>query len=69
MVVVEVIVVGEMTVKVPDGAPEAIFLVAMRVNVDALVMVVEQNGEVGAGGAGNAVDGDNTRHLQTDDTN
>jgi hypothetical protein len=39
-----------MTVKIPDGAPEAIRRVAVRVKVDVLVMVVVHGGAVGVAG-------------------
>jgi hypothetical protein len=40
---------GWMTVKTPEGAPDAIRRVAVRVKVDVLVTVVVQGGGVGVG--------------------
>lgn len=68
VVVVEVSVMGEITVKVPDGVPEAIFLVAVRVNVDVEMMVVVHAGGGEIGLAGVAV-AEEMRHWQAEDTN
>jgi hypothetical protein len=69
VVVVEVIVEGMMTVKVPEGDPDAIFLVAVRVNVETLVIVVEHIKLEGTGEEVDFVQVQETRHLQTDETN
>lgn len=44
--VVEVVCVveGKRTVNWPDGVPDAIFLLAVRVKVDVIVMIVVQSG-------------------------
>ena len=60
---------GKMTVNSPDGAPDAIRLVAVRVNVDVLVTtVVHWVPWEAAGGTSGVGEGD-TRHLHADSTN
>jgi hypothetical protein len=64
---------GKMTVNSPDGEPDAIFLVAVRTNVEVLVTIVVQSGVgdaivVAGGRPTELVEGD-TRHLQAEVTN
>ena len=64
---------GKMTVNSPDGEPDAIFLVAVRTNVEVLVTIVVQSGagdaSVVAGRRPTELVEDDTRHLQAEVTN
>ena len=66
--VVVAVVNGARTVKSPDGEPDEIRLVAVRVKVDVLVTVVMHCGIVGVGGGFVGVAEDETRHVQAEET-
>jgi len=66
--VVVAVVNGARTVKSPDGEPDEIRLVAVRVKVDVLVNVVMHCDIVGVGGKFVGAPEDETRHVHADMT-
>jgi len=66
--VVVAVVNGARTVKLPDGVPDEIRRVAVRVNVEVLVTVVTQGGMVVVGVEAVGVVEDETRHVHAEET-
>lgn len=66
--VVVAVVNGARTVKSPDGEPDEIRLVAVRVKVDVLVTVVMHGGIVLVGGEFVRVAADETKHEHAEET-
>jgi len=66
--VVVAVVNGSRTVKSPDGAPDEIRRVAVRVKVDVLVTVVMHCGTVFVGVEAVGVAEDETKHVHAEET-
>ena len=66
--VVVAVVNGARTVKSPDGVPDEIRLVAVRVKIDVLVTVVMHCDIVGVGEGFVVAAEDETRHVHAEET-